>query len=124
MTNYRIMEGDNLVQRKSYGFALRILGMYKYLTCQKKEYILSKQILRSGTSIGANIEEAIGGQSRRDFFSKMFIAYKEARESIFWIRLLRDGGFLEYSAAESILSDCEELCRIIGRIQLTTKKNS
>jgi len=118
------MEGDNLVQRKSYGFALRILGMYKYLTCQKKEYILSKQILRSGTSIGANIEEAIGGQSRRDFFSKMFIAYKEARESIFWIRLLRDGGFLEYSAAESILSDCEELCRIIGRIQLTTKKNS
>ena len=124
MTNYRIMEGDNLVQRKSYGFALRILGMYKYLTCQKKEYILSKQILRSGTSIGANIEEVIGGQSRRDFFPKMFIAYKEARESIFWIRLLRDGGFLEYSAAESILSDCEELCRIIGRIQLTTKKNS
>jgi len=75
---------------KSYAFALRIVNLYKYLVNEKHEYVLSKQILRSGTAIGANIEEAIGGQSNKDFISKLSVAYKEARETRYWINLLRD----------------------------------
>ena len=75
---------------KSYAFALRIVNLYKYLVNEKHEYVLSKQILRSGTAIGANIEEAIGGQSNKDFVSKLSVAYKEARETRYWINLLRD----------------------------------
>ena len=74
------MKKDNIIQTKSYDFALRIVKLYKHLSQEKKEFVLSKQLLRSGTSIGANIEEAIGGQSRKDFFAKLTIAYKEARE--------------------------------------------
>ena len=72
-------EKGNVIQEKSYSFSVRIIKPYKYLISQKKEYVLSKQILRSGTSIGANIEEAIGGQSKKDFVAKLTIAYKEAR---------------------------------------------
>ena len=79
------MKSDNVVQNKSYDFALRIVKVYKYLSQEKKEFVLSKQLLRSGTSVGANIEEAIGGQSKADFFAKLTIAYKEARESKYWI---------------------------------------
>ncbi len=79
---------NNIIQRKSYDFAIRIVRIYKYLCEEKKEYTLSKQLLRSGTSIGANVEEAIGGQSEKDFFAKLTIAYKEARETKYWIRLL------------------------------------
>ena len=75
------MKSDNIVQTKSYDFALRIVKVYKYLCQEKKEFVLSKQLLRSGTSVGAYIEESIGGQSKTDFFAKMTIAYKEARES-------------------------------------------
>ena len=89
-----IMKKDNVVRDKSYAFALRIMELYKLLCEEKKEYILSKQLLRSGTSIGANIEEAIGGQSRKDFFAKLTIANKEARETHYWIRLLTDSGYL------------------------------
>lgn len=88
------MKKDNIVQVKSYNFAIRIVELYKYLSSEKKEFILSKQLLRSGTSIGANIEEAIGGQSRKDFFAKLTIAYKEARESHYWIRILTDSDYL------------------------------
>ncbi len=84
------MKKDNVIQIKSYDFAVRIVKLYKHLSQEKKEFVLSKQLLRSGTSIGANVEEAIGGQSRKDFFAKLTIAYKEARESHYWIRLLRD----------------------------------
>ncbi|MDD5290615.1 MAG: four helix bundle protein [Patescibacteria group bacterium] len=115
------MKGENIVKTKSYSFALRIIKLYKYLISDKKEFILSKQVLRSGTSIGANIEEAIGGQSRKDFFSKITVAYKEARETKYWISLLKDGKFLEEKFADSILNDCEELCKIIGKIQSTVK---
>jgi len=115
------MKEENIVKTKSYSFALRIIKLYKYLISDKKEFILSKQVLRSGTSIGANIEEAIGGQSRKDFFSKITIAYKEARETRYWISLLKDGEFLEKKFADSILNDCEELCKIIGKIQSTMR---
>ena len=82
MINYEMtMKTNNIVQDKSYAFAVRIVKQYKYLCDEKKEFVLSKQLLRSGTSIGANIEEAIGGQSDKDFFAKLTIAYKEARET-------------------------------------------
>ncbi len=87
------MKKDNIIQTKSYNFAVRIIKLYKHLSQEKKEFVLSKQLLRSGTSTGANIEEAIGGQSRKDFFAKLTIAYKEARESHYWIRLLKDTDF-------------------------------
>ncbi len=82
---------------------------------------MSKQLLHSGTSIGSNIEEAIGGQSKQDFYSKLTIAYKEARETVYWIRLLKDTDFLSESEANSLLFEAEEICKIIGKIQLTIK---
>ena len=115
------MKKDNIVQDKSYAFALRIVKLYQYLVKEKKEYILSKQILRSGTSIGANVEEAIGGQSGKDFKAKMSISYKEARETHYWLRLLRDSHYLSKQEAEPILSDCDELMKILGSIIKTMK---
>jgi len=115
---------ENIIQVKSYAFALRIINLYKYLTSEKREYVISKQILRSGTSIGANIEEAIGGQSDKDFLAKITIAYKEARETRYWINLLRDSNILLPKFAESIYNDCEELCKIIASIQKTMKSKS
>jgi four helix bundle protein len=88
---------------------------------QQKEFVLSKQVLRSGTSIGANVEEAIGGQSRRDFLSKCSIAYKEARETRYWLRLLRDTDYLTPQQAESLLTDVDEILRILTSIIKTTK---
>lgn len=99
------MKSENVVQIKSYDFALRIVKVYKYLSQDKKEFVLSKQLLRSGTSVGANIEEAIGGQSKADFFAKLTIAYKEARESKYWIRLLRDSDYLTIEQSDVLLKD-------------------
>ena len=113
---------NSIIKDKSYKFALRIIGLYKHLTQNKKEFILSKQVLRSGTSIGANIEESLGGQSRKDFFSKITIAYKEARETKYWINLLRDSNYLSIDESISLLNDCEEILKIIGSIQSTLKK--
>lgn len=115
------MKSENPVQAKSYAFALRIVNLYRYLCDEKREFVLSKQILRSGTSIGANVEEAIGGQSKRDFLSKMGIAYKEARETHYWLRLLRDSGILDVAHANSVIDDCEELLKLSGSIIRTTK---
>ena len=99
--------------------------MYRFLVQNEKEFVLSKQVLRSGTSIGANVEEAIGGQSSKDFISKLSIANKEARETHYWIRLLRDSEFLKEKLASSMLKDCDELLKIIGTILKTMKnKNS
>ncbi|MFA6533697.1 MAG: four helix bundle protein [Patescibacteria group bacterium] len=108
---------DNPVQQKSYSFALRIINLYKFLVTKKKEFVLSKQILRCGTSIGANVEEAIGGQSRSDFIAKISIAYKEARETHYWLRLLHDSKFLTEKQFNSLINDCEALIKIIGKIQ-------
>lgn len=118
------MKTENVVQTKSYAFAVRIVRLYQHLSSNKKEFVLSKQVLRSGTSIGANVEEAIGGQSRADFVAKLSIAYKEARETSYWLRLLKDTGYLTEAEFESIHADSEEVCRIIGSIQKTTKGNS
>lgn len=115
---------NNIIQDKSYKFALRVVNLYKYLTTQKREYILSKQILRSGTSIGANTEEAIGGQTTKDFAAKFSIAYKEARETRYWIKLLMDTNYIDKKSAESLLYDCEEICKIIGKIQSTIKNKN
>ena len=93
---------DNLVQVKSYAFAVRVVRLYQHLSANKREYVLSRQLLRSGTSIGANVEEGIGGQSRADFVSKLAIAYKEARETAYWLRLLRDTDYLSETEFESI----------------------
>ena len=117
------MKSDNVVQIKSYDFALRIIKVYKYLSQEKKEFVLSKQLLRSGTSIGANIEESIGGQSKPDFFAKITIAYKETRESKYWIRLLRDSEYLTNEQSEDLLKDVEELLKIIGSIQKTVRNS-
>ena len=114
------MKSENPIQTKSYAFALRIVKLYRYLCDEKKEFVLSKQLVRSGTSIGANveeaIEEAIGGQSDKDFLSKMSIAYKEARETLYWLRLLRDSDILDARQAESVIEDCEQLLKLSGSI--------
>ena len=115
------MKKDNVIQDKSYEFALRIVKLYQYLVKEQKEYVLSKQILRSGTSIGANVEEAIGGQSEKDFKYKMSIAYKEARETHYWLRLLRDSKYLSAEKTNNILADCDEILKIIGSIIKTMK---
>ncbi|MEX0272842.1 MAG: four helix bundle protein [Flavobacteriaceae bacterium] len=115
------MKKDNVVQEKSYAFALECIKLYQMLTKEKREFILSKQLLRSTTSIGANVEEAIGGQSTRDFLSKMSIAYKETREAHYWLRLLRDSENIEKKDSEMLISKCDELLRLIGSIQKTIK---
>ena len=115
------MKSDNIIQQKSFAFAIKIVDLYKYLINEKKEFVLSKQLLRSGTSIGANIEESIGGQSYKDFLHKISISYKEARESIYWLKLLRETNYLNVEKAESLIADAEEICKILGKIQITLK---
>lgn len=117
------MKKENVVQEKSYAFAVKIVKVCNKLMEEKREFILSKQLIRSGTSVGANIEEAIGGQSKRDFFAKLTISYKEARESKYWIRLLFDTGYLPEKQTKELLNDIEELLRIIGSIQKTMRTN-
>jgi four helix bundle protein len=115
------MKNHNVVQEKSFAFAIRIVSIYQFLTEDRREFVLSKQLLRSGTSIGANIEEAIGGQSDKDFYAKLTIAYKEARETHYWIRLLIATDYLTTEKGTSLLDDVEELLKIIGSIQKTLR---
>jgi four helix bundle protein len=112
---------ENPVQEKSFSFAIRIIKLYRWLSEEKKEFVLSKQILRSGTSIGANVEEAIGAQSQRDFHAKMAIAYRETRETHYWLRFLHESNYIDESVFKSILTDCEELIRILSSITKTIK---
>ena len=118
------MKKENIAQDKSYQIALRIVKLSQHLSSQKKEYVLSKQPLRSRTSIGANIEEAIGGCSRNDFLHKITIAYKEAREASYWLRLLHDSDYLSTNQFKSIHDEAEELIRILSSIQISTRENS
>lgn len=104
---------NNLISEKSKQFALRIINLHRYLCDNQKEYILSKQLLRSGTSIGANIHEAVYGQTKADFFAKMCIALKEASETSYWLELLHESGYLDDKSFESIYIDCIELLEII-----------
>lgn len=113
---------ENIIQVKSFAFAIRIVNAYKYLQSEKKEFVLSKQMLRSGTSIGANVEEAIGGQSNKDFIAKISIAYKEARETKYWINLLFATNYMEENAANALLQDIEELSKILSSILVSSKE--
>ena len=114
---------DSIVKDKSKDFALRIIKLYKYLTitAENKEYVLSKQVLRSGTSVGANIKEALRGQSRPDFRAKMSIALKEASETEYWLELLHESEYLDESSYISIINDNIELIKMLTRIVKNTE---
>ncbi len=114
---------ESIIAKKSFIFALKIIGVYKFLIVEKKEFVLSKQILRSGTSIGANVEEALGGQSKKDFVAKLSVAYKEARETSYWLKLLRESNYLGKDEVSLLLRDTDEILKIIGTIQKTIKKS-
>jgi len=115
---------ENVIQTKSFAFAIRIVDAYKYLQTEKKEFVLAKQMLRSGTSIGANVEEAIGGQSKKDFIAKNSIAYKEARETKYWIKLLKATSYMDEKQADSSINDADELCKILSSILVSSKNNN
>ena len=110
------MDKKNIIADKSFEFAIRIVNLYKFLTNEKKEYELAKQLLRSGTSIGANVAESLKGQSRADFNSKLNIALKEANETEYWIRLLYKTGYLNDIEYESIWSDVNDIISILVSI--------
>ena len=114
---------ENLISDKSKQFALRIIKLYRYLCEEKKEYTLSKQLLRSGTSIGANIREALQGQSKADFYAKLSISLKEASESEYWLELLHESGYIDDRSFESIYSDCKELLKLLTAILKTKGQN-
>lgn len=113
----------NVLRDKSYAFALRIVKAYKYLCSDHKEYVLSKQLLRAGTSIGANVAEANQGQSKADFVHKLGIALKEAVETEYWLCLLCDSDYLTASQAESLLEDCRQLIRLLTSSIKTARKS-
>jgi len=112
---------ENPLKDKSYAFALRIVKLYKYLAFEAKEFVLSKQVLRSGTSIGANIVEGNRGQSKADFINKLSIALKEADETEYWLNLLRDSDFITAAQSESLLSDCVEIQKMLTASIKTAK---
>ena len=111
----------NIIEEKSFAFAIRIVNLYKHLNETKKEFVLSKQLLRSGTSIGANVAEAEQAQSTPDFVSKMSIALKEAAETKYWIRLLASTNYLSEAETASILNDCVEIEKILVSIVKSSK---
>lgn len=116
------MAGDNVVLLKSYNFAVRAIKIYQHLSKEKKEFILSKQLLKSGTSIGANVEEAMGGSSKKDFIAKLRIAYREARETKYWLRLLHDTDYIDTKSFNSMFDDCEELLKLLYSIIKSSKQ--
>ena len=118
------MKENNIVEEKSFEFSVRIVNLYKYLTTARQEYVMSKQLLRSGTSIGANVYEAQQAQSPMDFLSKMSIALKEAYESDYWLRLLQKTEYLNKDEYNSIISDCRAITKLLVTIVKSTKENN
>ena len=114
---------SNTIKEKSYQFALEIIRLYRALQCQN-EYVLSKQLVRAGTSIGANVEEATAAQSRKDFIAKMSIASKEAREARYWLRLLKDSRICEKLDFSGPLVKSDEIIKLLTSIVKTTQRNS
>ena len=112
----------NIIVEKSFEFSVMIVNLYKYLVSEKREYVLSKQLLRSGTSIGANINEAVEGQSKKDFISKMNIALKEARESKYWLELLERTEYISGEKSKNILLEIDEIIRILVKIVKTSRE--
>jgi four helix bundle protein len=114
----------NIIKEKSFDLAKEIVFLYQYLLKEKHEYTLSKQLLRSGTSVGANVAEGVAGQSRKDFSHCLNIAYKESRETYFWLSLLKETGYLRTDKADRVLLQCDEVIRILCAILSTTNNNS
>ncbi|MDE6809795.1 MAG: four helix bundle protein [Muribaculaceae bacterium] len=115
---------DNLITIESKAFAIRCIRLYQHLSNSKKEFVLCKQLLRSGTSIGANVKEALRGQSRADFGAKMNIALKEANESEYWLELLFETGYISNDGFQSMIDDCKRLIRLLTSIVKTTLKKT
>ena len=118
------MAKESVLKEKSYAFAIRVINLAKFLREEKKEFILSKQIVRCGTSIGANIEEASGAQSNNDFIAKLHISLKEAKETHYWVRLLRDTEYISKEQAQSLIEDIDEVITILTRSLKTIKSNN
>lgn len=116
------MKEKNIIVDKSKAFAIRIIKLYQYLSAEKNEYVLSKQVLRSGTSIGANIKEAIRAQSKQDFIFKLNISLKEASETEYWLELLYETDYITETQFKSIISECIELIKILTSIINSSKK--
>ena len=114
---------ENVVKTKSFDFALRIVNLHKYLVNEKKEYVLSKQLLRAGTAIGALVKESEHAQSRADFIHKLSIALKEANETEYWLELLFKSDYISVNEYDSIINDVNELLRILISIIKTTKSS-
>ena len=118
------MGNGNIVKDKSEDFAVRVVGLYKYLCDEKKEYVLSNQLLRAGTSIGANIAEANGAFSKNDFVAKMQIAFKECLETQYWLQLLNKTNFINTKEYQSIITDCYEIGKLLSSILKKAKQSS
>jgi len=114
---------ENIIKTKSFQFAIRIVNLYKYLIDNKKEYVLSKQLLRSGTSIGANIREGLNAESKADFIHKLAISQKECDETMYWLELLKATDYLTEIEFNSISGEAVELMKLLTSILKTTKKN-
>jgi four helix bundle protein len=114
---------ENVIKEKSFRFAVRVVMLYKYLKSEKKEYILSKQLMRSGTSIGTNVRESQNAESKADFIHKLTIAQKEADETLYWLELLKETDYITTDEFQSLEVDASELLKIIRSIILSTKKN-
>ena len=117
-----ITESNSIIGKKSYLFELKIIAIYKTLIAHKKEFVLSKQLLRCGTSIGANVHEAIGSESKRDFIHKLSIALKEAKETSYWVHLLKDSDYISVQQFDGLNNNCKELIKILSSIILTMKQ--
>lgn len=115
-------DADNVILIKSKAFAIRIIKLYQFLCDSKKEFVLSKQLLRSGTSIGANVREAVRGQSKADFYAKMNISLKEASETEYWLELLYEAEYITEKEFTSIYKDCKELLKMLTSITKTQKR--
>lgn len=116
--------GESIVKAKSFKFAVRIVNLYKLLVADRKEFVMSKQLLRSGTSVGANIREAVNAQSTADFIHKLSISQKECDETLYWLELLKETEFLQETEFTSMHNDATEILKIIRSIILTTKQNN
>ena len=117
------MQKENVIREKSFKFAVRMVNLYKTLSNERKEFVLSKQILRSGTSIGANVREALNGESDADFIHKFAIAQKESDETCYWLELLYATGYINESEFNSLIDDATELLKINRSIILSSKNN-
>ena len=115
--------GESILKEKSYVFAIRIVKLSQFLQSDKKEFVLSKQILRSGTAVGALIREAEYGQSKTDFIHKLAIALKEANETEYWLSILKDTNYIEQKLFESLLNDCKEILRLLIASIKTAKQS-